>query len=96
LIDDLPLRKGVDGRYLRLPLIGALFWFKKESDTPTTIAKQVLSMLVPESKTPNRSWVTKTSEPATVDAIHANQSAKAYSTATSQDACPECPPEVAS
>jgi AcrR family transcriptional regulator len=33
LIDDLPLRKGVDRRYLRLGLIGALswalFWFKK-------------------------------------------------------------------
>ncbi len=49
LIDDLPLRKGVDRRYLRLTVIGALswslFWFKKERDTPATIAKQILSML---------------------------------------------------
>jgi len=49
LIDDLPLRKGVDRRYLRLTLIGALswslFWFKKERDTPATIAKQILAML---------------------------------------------------
>src|SRR6266481_7731685 len=49
LIDDLPLRKGTDRRYLRLTLIGALswslFWFKKERDTPATIAKQILSML---------------------------------------------------
>jgi hypothetical protein len=44
-----PLRKGVDRRYLRLTVIGALswslFWFKKERDTPATIAKQILSML---------------------------------------------------
>src|SRR5712671_4295793 len=49
LIDDLPLRKGVDRRYLRLSVIGALswslFWFKKERDTPAAIAKQILSML---------------------------------------------------
>jgi AcrR family transcriptional regulator len=49
LIDDLPLRKGVDRRYVRLTLIGALswslFWFKKERDTPSTIARQILSML---------------------------------------------------
>jgi AcrR family transcriptional regulator len=49
LIDDLPLRKGVDRRYLRLTVIGALswslFWFKKERDTPATIAKQILTML---------------------------------------------------
>ena len=49
LIDNLPLRKGVDRRYLRLTLIGALswslFWFKKERDSPATIAKQMLSML---------------------------------------------------
>src|SRR6478672_12934330 len=49
LIDDLPVRKGVDRRYLRLTLIGALswslFWFKKERDTPAAIAKQILLML---------------------------------------------------
>ena len=49
LIDDLPPRKGVDRRYLRLAVIGALswspFWFKKERDTPAAIAKQMLSML---------------------------------------------------
>ena len=49
LIDDLPLRKGIDRRYLRLTVIGALswslFWFKKERDAPATIAKQILSML---------------------------------------------------
>jgi len=47
--DDLPLRKGVDRRYLRLALIGALswalFWFKKERDTPAAIAKQMLLLL---------------------------------------------------
>ena len=49
LIDDVPLRKGVDRRYLRLSLIGALswslFWFKKERDAPSAIAKQILSLL---------------------------------------------------
>jgi len=49
LIDDLPLRKGIDRRYFRLSLIGslswALFWFKKERDTPAAIAKQMLAML---------------------------------------------------
>jgi len=49
LIDDLPLRRGIDRRYLRLAIIGALswslFWFKKERDTPATIAKQMLLML---------------------------------------------------
>jgi TetR/AcrR family transcriptional regulator, cholesterol catabolism regulator len=49
LIDDLPLRKGVDRRYLRLAVIGALswslFWFKKERDAPAAIAKQMLLML---------------------------------------------------
>lgn len=49
LIDDLPLRNGVDRRYLRLTVIGALswslFWFKKERDTPASIAKQILAML---------------------------------------------------
>jgi AcrR family transcriptional regulator len=49
LIDDLPLRKGIDRRYLRLTVIGALswslFWFKKERDAPAAIAKQILAML---------------------------------------------------
>jgi len=49
LIDALPLRKGVDRRYLRLAVIGALswslFWFKKERDTPAAIAKQMLLLL---------------------------------------------------
>ena len=49
LIDDLPVRKGVDRRYLRLTVIGALswslFWFKKERDTPAAIARQILSLL---------------------------------------------------
>jgi AcrR family transcriptional regulator len=50
LIDDLPLRSGIDRRYLRLTMIGALswtlFWFKKErDDAPAAIAKHILSML---------------------------------------------------
>src|SRR5271168_1354988 len=50
LIDDLPLRSGIDRRYLRLTMIGALswalFWFKKErDDAPAAIAKQILSIL---------------------------------------------------
>src|SRR5580693_8091273 len=49
LIDQLPLRKGVDRRYFRLSVIGALswalFWFKRERDTPAAIAKQILAML---------------------------------------------------
>jgi AcrR family transcriptional regulator len=49
LIDDLPLRKGVDRRYLRLAMIGVLswpiFWYKKDRDTPATIAKKMLSIL---------------------------------------------------
>jgi hypothetical protein len=49
LIDDLPLRSGIDRRYLRLTIIGALswslFWFKKDRDTPASIAKQILAML---------------------------------------------------
>jgi len=49
LIDDLPLRKGTDRRYLRLIVLGALswtlFWFKKEGDSPATIAKQMLRLM---------------------------------------------------
>ena len=49
LINDLPLRDGVDRRYLRLTMIGALswslFWFKKERDTPTAIGRQILAIL---------------------------------------------------
>ena len=49
LIDELPLRNKVDRRYLRLTLIGALswslFWFKKDRDTPASIARQILTML---------------------------------------------------
>ena len=49
LIDELPLRNKVDQRYLRLTLIGALswslFWFKKDRDTPASIARQILTML---------------------------------------------------
>lgn len=49
LIDDLPLRTKVDRHYLRLTLIGALswslFWFKKDRDTPASIARQILTML---------------------------------------------------
>jgi TetR/AcrR family transcriptional regulator, cholesterol catabolism regulator len=50
LIDDLPLRSGIDRRYLRLTMIGALswtlFWFKKErDDAPAVIAKQILSIV---------------------------------------------------
>jgi hypothetical protein len=96
LIDDLPLRKGVDRRNLRLTLIGALswslIWFKKERDTPAAITKQILSMF---RAGPNRSWVAKTSELAKVDATTC-QSAKTYSIAITQDACPENLPEVAS
>jgi hypothetical protein len=47
---DLPLRSGIDRRYLRLTMIGALTWalswFKKErDDAPVVIAKQILSLL---------------------------------------------------
>jgi TetR/AcrR family transcriptional regulator, cholesterol catabolism regulator len=49
LIEELPLRAKVDKRYLRLSLIGALswslFWFKKDRDTPASIARQILAML---------------------------------------------------
>lgn len=50
LIDDLPLSSGVDRRYLRLTMIGALswtlFWFKKErDDAPAVITRRILSML---------------------------------------------------
>ena len=50
LIDDLPLRSGIDRRYLRLTMIGALswtlFWFKNDrDDPPAAIAKRILSML---------------------------------------------------
>ncbi len=49
LIDELPLRSEVNRRYLRLTIIGALswslFWFKKDRDTPATVAKQILAML---------------------------------------------------
>src|SRR6476620_1169600 len=49
LIDDLPLRTGVDRGYLRLTRIGALSWSlswaKKERVTPAAIAKQILLML---------------------------------------------------
>jgi AcrR family transcriptional regulator len=46
LIDELPLRRGVDRHYLRLGLIGALswslYWYRSEGDPPATIAKQIL------------------------------------------------------
>src|SRR5271168_2109583 len=49
LIDDLPLRSGVDRRYLRLTILGALswslFWFKQSGETPASIARQILTML---------------------------------------------------
>lgn len=49
LIDDLPLRPKIDKHYFRLSLIGALswslFWFKKDRDTPASIAKKILAML---------------------------------------------------
>ena len=49
LIRDLPLNKGIDRRYARLSLIGALswslFWFKKDGDTPAVIAKKMLSII---------------------------------------------------
>lgn len=49
LIDDLPLRGGMDRRYLRLTIIGALswslFWFKKDRDTPAAIAKGILRVM---------------------------------------------------
>ena len=49
LIRDLPLNKGIDRRYARLSLIGALswslFWFRKDGDTPAVIAKKMLSII---------------------------------------------------
>jgi len=49
LIDDLPLRRGVNRHYLRLALIGALswslYWYSPEGDSPATIARQILSLI---------------------------------------------------
>jgi len=49
LVDDLPLRKGVDRHQLRLMLIGALswslYWYKVGGDTPEKIARSMLAML---------------------------------------------------
>ncbi|ODS97669.1 MAG: hypothetical protein ABS56_08760 [Lautropia sp. SCN 69-89] len=49
LIDELPLRRGVDRHRFRLTLIGALswslYWYKPDGDPPERIAKQMLKML---------------------------------------------------
>lgn len=50
LIDDLPLRRGVDRHYVRLALIGALswslFWFKPGQDSLETLASNILNIIL--------------------------------------------------
>lgn len=49
LIEGLPLSKGVDRRYLRMLLFGALnwspIWFRADRDSPETVAKRFVAML---------------------------------------------------
>jgi AcrR family transcriptional regulator len=49
LIEELPLRKGVDRHQLRLMLLGALswslYWYKPGGDTPAAIARSMLDMI---------------------------------------------------
>lgn len=49
LVDDLPLRKGINRHRLRMTLIGALswplFWYKPGGDKPAAIARQILDLL---------------------------------------------------
>lgn len=49
LINELPLRKGVDRHRLRMTLIGALswplFWYKPGGDKPAVIGRQILDLL---------------------------------------------------
>jgi AcrR family transcriptional regulator len=49
LIKALPLRRGVDRKYLRLTLFGAmgwtLIWYRPGRDTPTIIAKRIVDII---------------------------------------------------
>jgi hypothetical protein len=49
LIDKLPLRRGINKKYLRLTLFGAmswtLIWYRAGRDTPATIAEQVVDIV---------------------------------------------------
>jgi len=49
LVEDLPLRRGINRHRLRMTLIGALswplFWYKPGGDRPATIARQILDLL---------------------------------------------------
>jgi hypothetical protein len=49
LIDALPLRKGVNRRYLRLTIIGALswslYWYKADGDSPAVVTRHMLDIL---------------------------------------------------
>lgn len=49
VIDELPLREGVDRHRLRLTLIGALswslYWYRTGGDSPATVARDMLALL---------------------------------------------------
>jgi AcrR family transcriptional regulator len=49
LLKELPLRRGVNRKYLRLTLFGAmgwtLIWYRPGSDSPTTIARRIVDIV---------------------------------------------------
>jgi AcrR family transcriptional regulator len=49
LVDDLPVNPGVDKKYLRLTLLGALawtlIWYQPGGDAPETIAREMLRLI---------------------------------------------------
>jgi len=49
LINAVPLRKGIDRRYFRLTIIGALswslYWYKSDGDPPAAVARNILDIL---------------------------------------------------
>lgn len=49
LLRKLPLRRGVDRKYLRLTLFGAmgwtLIWYRPGQDSPTTIARRIVDIV---------------------------------------------------
>lgn len=49
LVDELPVAPGVDRKYLRLTLLGAmgwsLIWYRAEGDSPTEIAHRIVALI---------------------------------------------------
>lgn len=57
LIQDLPLRKSLDQKYLRLAILGALnhavIWYRPGLDDPETIANRIVEQFIDGEKAPD-------------------------------------------